>query len=116
MWWEELCAVEVAVIEPAVVQEETHQTSLPVLVPASIPVPATEPDSDMFKKLSQLRKEIAYANGLPPYMVFHDKALWQMVEAMPQNMAAFSKISGVGQAKLKKYGESFLAVINGVAA
>jgi ATP-dependent DNA helicase RecQ len=49
-------------------------------------------------------------------MVFHDKALLEMVEVKPQNLAAFGKISGVGQAKLEKYGEKFLAVINGVAA
>jgi len=70
----------------------------------------------MFKKLAELRREIASASGLPAYMIFHDKALWAMVEAMPKNMAAFSKISGVGQAKLEKYGERFLAVINGAAA
>jgi len=39
-----------------------------------------------------------------------------MVSVLPKNLAAFGKISGVGQAKLEKYGERFLAVINGAAA
>ena len=102
VWWEGPYAVEGPVFE----QEETHRVNLPI----------PEPEADMFRKLAELRREIAYANGLPPYMVFHDKALREMVEALPQNLAAFGKISGVGQAKLEKYGERFLAVINGAAA
>ena len=106
MWWEEPHEAEAPAFKPEVVQEESCRFNLPVV----------DPESDMFKKLANLRKEIAFANGLPPYMVFHDKALWAMVEALPQNLEAFGKISGVGQAKLEKYGERFLAVINGAAA
>jgi len=106
VWWEEPCEAKVTVFEPIIEQEETHQVSLS----------ASISEDDMFKKLAQLRREIAYANGLPPYMVFHDKALRLMAETMPHNLAAFGKISGVGQAKLQKYGERFLAVINGAAA
>jgi len=106
VWWEEPCEVKVPAFPEMGLKEEIYQVNLPT----------PEPDSDMFKKLSQLRREIAYASGLPPYMVFHDKALRLMAETMPQNLAAFGKISGVGQAKLEKYGERFLAVINGAAA
>jgi superfamily II DNA helicase RecQ len=109
-WWEEYFdedpyEVEGPAFEPVAVQEEARQVVLPV-----------EPEGDMFKKLSALRKEIAYAQGLPPYIIFHDKALWEMVEAQPQNLAEFGNISGVGRAKLEKYGERFLAIINGAAA
>ena len=101
-WWEEPYAVEGPVFDP----EEAHRVTLPM----------PEPEVDLFRKLAELRREIAYASGLPPYMVFHDKALRAMVESMPHNLVAFSKISGVGRAKLEKYGERFLAVINGAAA
>ena len=106
VWWEEPYEVETPACETETVQEKSHPTNLP----------ANEPESDMFTKLANLRREIATANGLPPYMVFHDKALWAMVETMPQDLAAFGKIGGVGQAKLEKYGEMFLAVITGAAA
>ena len=114
VWWEEPCEVKVQVFEPEVVKEVVQEVVQEETRKASLP--AIEPENVMFKKLAQLRREIAHADGLPPYMVFHDKALWAMVEAQPQSMAAFSKISGVGQAKLEKYGERFLAVINGAAA
>jgi len=117
VWWEESCEFKVQVFEPEVVRKETHQVNLPVVEPTNqVNLPVVEPEGNMFKKLAELRREIASASGLPAYMIFHDKALWAMVEAMPKNMAAFSKISGVGQAKLEKYGERFLAVINGAAA
>jgi ATP-dependent DNA helicase RecQ len=119
VWCEEACEVTVQVFEPIAAQEEASQVKGPVQVHEEahkVALPVVEPEGAMFKKLAELRREIAYANGLPPYMVFHDKALWEMVEVLPHNLAAFGKISGVGQAKLEKYGERFLAVINGAAA
>jgi len=106
VWWEEPHEAVIPACEPETAQEKTH----------SVNIPATEPKNDMFTKLANLRREIASDSGLPPYMVFHDKALWEMVETLPQNLAAFGKISGVGLAKLEKYGERFLAVITGAAA
>ena len=114
VWWEEPSA-----FEPEAAQEKARlvKVSAPVLEEAHPVVPpVVEPEANMFKKLAELRREIASADRVPAYMVFHDKALLQMVEVMPQNLAAFGKISGVGQAKLEKYGERFLAVINGAAA
>jgi ATP-dependent DNA helicase RecQ len=105
-------------LEPVATQEANQvKVSAPVHEEAQpVVLPVVEPESNMFRKLAELRREIAYSNGLPPYMVFHDKALWEMVSVLPKNLAAFGKISGVGQAKLEKYGERFLAVINGAAA
>jgi len=76
VWWEEPCEVKVQVFEPVAAQEEVSKVSAPVHEEAQpVVLPVAEPESDMFRKLSELRREIAYANGLPPYMVFHDKAL-----------------------------------------
>ena len=112
VWWEEPSA-----FEPEAAQEKSNLVSVSVPEEAhQVVLPAIEPEGNMFKKLAELRREIASADKVPAYMVFHDKALFQMVEVMPQNLAAFGKISGVGQAKLEKYGERFLAVINGAAA
>ena len=113
VWWEEPSA-----FESASAQKEVHLVTLPVVEKESQLVisPVVEPESDLFAKLANLRRELAYANGLPPYIIFHDKSLWEMVETMPQDLESFGKISGVGQAKLEKYGEMFLSVINGAAA
>ena len=71
----------------------------------------TEYDVDLFEKLRLLRKELADEQGVPPFVVFGDLALRQMALYLPQSEENFSRISGVGQEKLKRYGEIFTAVI-----
>ena len=94
---------------------------VPVAVPDIAPVPVLLPSAppvndELFHKLVELRRVLASAGGVPPYVIFHDKTLREMVENMPADMAAFGKIGGVGQAKLEKYGAHFLAVLHeGVA-
>ena len=68
-------------------------------------------DNALFHKLSGLRRELATAEKVPPYMIFHDKTLWYMVEAMPVDLPNLGRISGVGKAKLEKYGGKFLAAL-----
>jgi len=70
-------------------------------------------DDDVFGKLCTLRKELAVANGVPPYVIFHDKTLHAMADKLPADMEALGSLVGVGKAKLDKYGEAFLSVING---
>ena len=71
---------------------------------------------DLFVKLAGLRKELATSANVPPYVVFTDKTLREMVERLPSDLAEMGSISGIGQTKLEKYGEQFLAAIKGVAA
>ena len=73
-------------------------------------------DDGLFQKLALLRKTLAVADKVPPYLVFHDKTLREMADKMPANMQAMGNISGVGQAKLEKYGPAFLDIINGAVA
>ena len=97
----------------------------PALAPesASTTVPEEEQATDtpspsnegLFRKLVSLRKSLAVANEVPPYLIFHDKTLHEMVDKMPIDMQAMGHISGVGQAKLEKYGPIFLDVINNIA-
>ena len=58
-----------------------------------------------------MRKELADEQGIPPFVVFGDLALRQMAAYLPQSEANFSRISGVGQEKLKRYGKIFTEVI-----
>ncbi len=58
-----------------------------------------------------MRKNLADEKGVPPYVIFGDLTLRQMAFYLPHSEDNFSKISGVGQEKLKQYGEIFKAVI-----
>ncbi|MFK3870913.1 DNA helicase RecQ [Pseudoalteromonas rhizosphaerae] len=68
-------------------------------------------DKKLFAKLRALRKELADADDVPPYVVFNDKTLAEMAQLMPTNDSEFLKVSGVGFTKLNKYGSPFLHVI-----
>ncbi len=65
----------------------------------------------LFEALRAKRKELAQAQGVPPYVVFADKTLAAMVAERPQSLAEFARLPGVGEAKLERYGEAFMAVI-----
>lgn len=69
-------------------------------------------DNSLFERLRKLRKALADAAGVPPYIVFNDVTLAQMAAEIPRNAQEFLKISGVGESKLKTYGPQFLAEIN----
>jgi ATP-dependent DNA helicase RecQ len=70
-------------------------------------------DEALFEKLRQLRKGMAEERGVPPYIVFSDVSLRQMARHYPRNQADFSRISGVGDQKLREFGKAFLGEING---
>jgi len=70
------------------------------------------PDADpLFEALRVRRRELAAEAGVPPYVVFHDAVLRDLAADKPRTKAALSRISGVGAAKLERYGEAFLEVI-----
>ncbi|AIY66243.1 ATP-dependent DNA helicase RecQ [Pseudoalteromonas piratica] len=68
-------------------------------------------DKQLFAKLRGLRKELADAEDVPPYVVFSDATLAEMAQLMPTNDAEFLKVSGVGFTKLNKYGAYFMNAI-----
>ncbi|MGQ4650067.1 DNA helicase RecQ [Lyngbya aestuarii] len=65
----------------------------------------------LFEKLRKLRKQIADAQSVPPYVVFADSSLKLMAQVQPQTIDAFAQISGVGTHKLTQYGERFVSEI-----
>ena len=73
--------------------------------------PVGDADRLLWEALRALRKRLAEEQGVPPYVVFHDSTLLEMVELRPTTLAGLSAISGVGQHKLERYGERFIAVI-----
>jgi ATP-dependent DNA helicase RecQ len=65
----------------------------------------------LWEALRDCRRELAEEQGVPPYVIFHDSTLVEMCSVVPRTLDDFSKLSGVGERKLMKYGEAFLAAI-----
>ena len=74
--------------------------------------PAGDPGDDpLFAALRALRRDLAKAAGVPPYVVFHDSTLREMAALRPGTLSALAEISGVGARKRDAYGEAFLKTI-----
>ena len=65
----------------------------------------------LFETLRGLRRELAEAAGVPPYVIFHDSTLREMALEKPDSLSALGRISGVGTRKLEAYGDAFLSVL-----
>jgi ATP-dependent DNA helicase RecQ len=72
-----------------------------------------EPDRGLWEALRECRRQLAAEQNLPPYVIFHDATLRQMLAERPADREALLRISGVGQAKVERYGERFLSVLRG---
>ncbi|MDP1597028.1 MAG: DNA helicase RecQ [Methylotenera sp.] len=69
----------------------------------------------LWHALKAKRIELAKEQGVPPYVIFHDSTLLEMLNLRPGSLTEMGKISGVGQAKLTRYGDEFLQVLEDIA-
>jgi len=67
-----------------------------------------------FDSLRSLRLELARAEGVPPYVIFHDATLQAMLAERPDSLEALAGVQGVGRHKLEKYGQAFLERLRGL--
>ena len=67
----------------------------------------------LFDALRAHRRELAKAQGVPPYVIFHDVTLEAMAEQQPRTLDEFATLPGVGEKKLERYAETFIEVIAG---
>ncbi len=72
---------------------------------------SSDAENNLFIKLKAKRLEIAKEQKVPPYLVFHDKTLIEMVKLKPKTLAEMANVSGVGEAKIKQYGKIFLEIL-----
>ena len=72
----------------------------------------TDEDERLFQRLRALRKQLADEYHVLPYIVFSDATLRAMVRRRPANVEELLEVSGVGRAKLQRYGDAFLEEIN----
>ncbi|WP_024930248.1 DNA helicase RecQ [Methylophilus sp. OH31] len=68
-------------------------------------------DDPLWQALKAKRLELAREQGVPPYVIFHDSTLLEIHNRKPQTLDEMGQISGIGQAKLQKYGDAFLLVL-----
>lgn len=68
-------------------------------------------DKKLFEYLRKIRKNLADEQGYPPYIVLSDKSLHELTKMKPTTLQAFGHISGIGEFKIKKYGDTFINAI-----
>ena len=68
-------------------------------------------DQELWEELRECRKYLAEEYNVPPYVIFHDATLKEMIDSLPQSASEFLRIGGVGDSKLEKYGADFLEII-----
>lgn len=75
----------------------------------------TDTERQLWERLRALRTDLAKEQGVPPYVIFHDKTLKEMVVNHPRDLHTLGFVSGVGERKLQRYGAQFLEVLNQVS-
>ena len=79
--------------------------------PAAAAMDLAPEDEPLWHALRARRKVIADAEGVPPYVVFHDATLIGLIQAMPMTLADMLTVHGVGEKRLERYGDAFLEVL-----
>ncbi len=69
-------------------------------------------DQALFDALRRCRRQLADEHGVPPYVIFHDATLVEMVEQRPADTEELAGITGVGERKLERYGDAFLDILS----
>ncbi len=75
--------------------------------------PAAQPEGPVFAALRAWRLERAKADGVPAYVVFHDRTLAEIADRAPGSLDELARIAGVGRTKLDRYGSDVLAALRG---
>jgi ATP-dependent DNA helicase RecQ len=74
-------------------------------------LPIGAEDRGLYDALKAWRKETAAEQGVPPYVVFHDRTLAEVARIRPKSFPDLARIGGVGEGKLARYGEAVLRVV-----
>jgi len=88
-----------------------RRTPKPATKPKTVSANAADYRGELFERLRSLRRQLARAAAIPPYMVFSDRTLHDMSRIMPEQRREMLLVTGVNPTKLKRYGKSFLAEI-----
>jgi ATP-dependent DNA helicase RecQ len=69
------------------------------------------PDGHLLEALQRWRRDRARADGVPAYVVAHDTMLFAIADARPSSLTALARVKGMGPAKLERYGEDILEIL-----
>ncbi|WPO98925.1 DNA helicase RecQ [Pseudomonas sp. HR96] len=98
-------------------RKEIKQASAPRGSSSSGGSPASQlvrgDEREGWEALRALRRKLAEEHAVPPYVIFPDSTLLEMLRSQPTNMSEMAQVSGVGALKLERYGEAFLKVLGG---
>jgi ATP-dependent DNA helicase RecQ len=72
-------------------------------------------EDPLWQALKAKRLELAREQGVPPYVIFHDSTLLEILDRRPDSLTGLGRINGVGQSKLARYGDAFLQVLEDAA-
>lgn len=72
-------------------------------------------EREQWEALRALRRKLAEEHGVPPYVIFPDSTLLEMLRSQPSSLSEMARVSGVGARKLERYGQAFLEVLGGEA-
>jgi ATP-dependent DNA helicase RecQ len=97
--------------ETTVMLRRDLNPAAPPKKPRSLRSAVAEADREFWEALRGCRQLLAAEHKVPPYVIFHDATLMQIIDRRPRDEEELLGISGVGQAKLQRYGEAFLSVI-----
>jgi len=87
-------------------REKRRRTAAPVNTDYQTPE-----DQELWESLRALRKELATTEGVPPYVIFHDSTLRELLYRRPASLNAMSEVPGIGERKLSRYGQAFLDLL-----
>jgi ATP-dependent DNA helicase RecQ len=91
--------------------ERKAKTAASTKLAAVADSPLVSSDQRLFERLRTMRKQVAAAAGVPPYVVFHDSTLQAIASVKPTTVAALIAIKGIGERKAARYGAAVLAVV-----
>ena len=80
---------------------------------ARTPVSVSSGGGPLFDRLKEWRRKRASSDGVPAYVVFHDKTLAEIAERRPHDWADLAAVPGIGPAKLDRYADEVLAIVAG---
>jgi ATP-dependent DNA helicase RecQ len=93
-------------------RREQAKTSTPKKTGGKPALDIASEDRVLWEALRAKRRQLAQDQGVPPYVIFHDSTLMAILEARPQSLREMQHLAGIGEAKLERYGEAFLSVVN----
>jgi ATP-dependent DNA helicase RecQ len=78
---------------------------------ATVTADLTHPDTALFERLKEWRRGEARTQGVPAYVILHDRTLAEIAQRRPATLQGLEQVSGIGARKLERYGQALIGVV-----